>query len=113
MKVLWGDPLKGEGGFLLKLPGDGELPERLHPSAYTVVVVSGTWMHAVQGGEDVEVQPGGHYTQKAKEKHRDRCIAGPDCVVVIRTARKFDLKPVMQDVTGDVKSQAPAPKAKR
>lgn len=113
MKVLWGDPLKREGGFLLKLSGDGELPERSHASAYTVIVVSGTWIHSVQGGDDVEVRPGGHYTQRAKEKHRDRCVAGPDCVLVIRSAGKFDLKPVMQDVTGEVQPQSPAPKAKR
>lgn len=113
MKVLWGDPLKREGGFLLKLAGDDQLPERTHAAAYTVVVVSGTWIHAGQGGDEIEVRPGGHYTQRAKEKHHDRCVAGPDCVVVIRTAGKFGLKPVQQDVTGEVQQQSPAPKAKR
>jgi hypothetical protein len=105
IQVLWGNPLKREGGFLLKVSGEGELPRRTNSSSYTVVVVSGTWMHATQGGEYVEVRPGGHYTQRAKEQHRDRCVAGPDCVVVIRTAGKFDLKPVIVDTPGDVQSQ--------
>lgn len=111
--VLWGDPLKREGGFLLKLPGDSELPERMQSSSYTVVVVSGAWMHGASGDDLVEVRPGAYYKQRANQRHRDKCVAGPDCVVVVRTSGKFDLKPVLQDVTGEVKSQVPARKARR
>jgi hypothetical protein len=87
--VLTGDPRRGPAVFLLKLPGEGEIPPHTTAAAYHAVVVSGTWMHAFGTEEAMAIPPGGYWFQPARQRRADRCPAGPDCVVLVRSSGPF------------------------
>jgi hypothetical protein len=92
MSVVWGDPSKGPAGILVKLPGEGEIPMRLHGSAYHAVVVSGTWLHGFGTEEPVAMKAGDSWFQAARTPHLDRCRAGADCVVLLHSQGKLSIR---------------------
>jgi quercetin dioxygenase-like cupin family protein len=102
--LVWGDPRKGASGILVKLAGDAEIPVRVHTSAYHAVVISGTWLHGFGDEPPVAIAPGGYWFQPAKRPHVDRCQAGEECIILIHSAGKFDVR-YLDDVTTAAKKK--------
>jgi hypothetical protein len=92
---LWGDPSKGESGFMLKMPGGYDSGMHAHTGDYHAVLVSGTWIHTEEGQTEAakELPAGSYVMQAGKKMHNDVCKAGADCVLVIHMKVKADFIP--------------------
>lgn len=106
--VLSGDPAKGASVFLLKLPGEGEIPPHTTSSQYKAVVISGTWMHTFGNDPASAISAGGYWVQPARQPQTDRCPAGPDCVVLIHSAGRFDIVPAKRAGMAGTRQAEPA-----
>ena len=51
MAALWGDPLSGRYGVLLRVPAGIELPMHRHSSDERVIVIDGASIHWAEGHE--------------------------------------------------------------
>lgn len=105
--VLSGNLAKGPAVFLLKLPGETEVPRQVATSAYTAVVVSGTWMHASDRDPAVPIPPGAYWAQPAKRPHAYRCPAGPDCIAVVHARGPFALTAAPRPGMANTKESPP------
>jgi quercetin dioxygenase-like cupin family protein len=83
--ILWGDPVKGPVGFLLKLPPGNVSGLHTHTSDYHGLVVQGTLTASESGRPDEKPLPAGSYFfQPGKQVHGNTCAAnGPECIVYI------------------------------
>jgi len=92
---LWGDPSKGESGFLLKMPAGYDSGTHAHTGDYHAVLVAGTWIHTEEGQTEAakELSPGSYVMQAGKKMHKDVCKAGADCVSFIHMKVKADFIP--------------------
>ena len=91
---LWGDWMKDENyGVLVKF--DAGLMHDLHSHSHElrIVVLSGTFVHQPEGGEEMKVGPGSYVVQRAHLKHVSGCAAGADCEFFMTSTGKFDLIP--------------------
>jgi anti-sigma factor ChrR (cupin superfamily) len=92
---LWGDHAKGAFGAFFKLPAGFAVPLHTHTHDMKVVIVSGTYIQAPEGKPEFRLgsgsyflQPGGNY------RHTTTCDKASDCVFLVESGGKFDLKPV-------------------
>lgn len=92
MAVLDGDPSKGSGHFLLKLPDGFAAPLHHHSSDHFVTVVSGTLSLTVDGME-TKLPAGSFFEFKGKKQHITRCEPGADCILSVDVRGKWDVVP--------------------
>jgi quercetin dioxygenase-like cupin family protein len=92
MAVLDGDPGKGSGHFLLKLPDGFAAPLHHHSSDHFVTVVSGTLSLTVDGTE-TRLPAGSFFVFRGKKEHLTRCEPGSDCVLSVDVRGKWDVVP--------------------
>jgi len=92
---LWGDHARGAFGAFFKLPAGFAAPLHTHTHDMKVVIVSGTYIQAPEGKPEFRLghgsyfmQPGGNY------RHTTTCDKASDCVFLVESGGKFDLKPV-------------------
>lgn len=93
--ALWGDRAKGEHGMFLKLPAGFEAGMHSHTADYHAVLVSGTWVHTVDGDTSApkELAPGSYVLQPGKQNHNDVCKSKTECVIFIYQKAKGDFIP--------------------
>ena len=91
MAVLWGDPAKGAFGALHKFTPGFSMPLHFHSAGYHCVVVSGTFLQAVEGEAEKSLTSGSYVAYTGKKKHVTKCAPGAECVVFIDSGGAWDV----------------------
>lgn len=93
MATLWGDPMSGPFGALLRVPAGFESPMHRHSNDERVVVLQGTSVHWTQG-ESRETAPrittGDFLMMPARVNHVSAATDDEDCIEFITMEGKFD-----------------------
>lgn len=93
MATLWGDPLSGPYGALLRMPAGFELPMHRHSSDERVVVIDGATIHWAEG-DDRRAAPimrsGDYVLIPAGVNHASAATAGEECLELITQDGRFD-----------------------
>ncbi len=90
--TLWGDPTKGPYGGIQKFPAGFSAPLHTHSSDIKAVVISGTFVVGPEGGPENRLGPGSYEFIPNTYKHTTKCDTGSECVVLVQTQGKFDVK---------------------
>jgi uncharacterized protein DUF4437 len=93
---LWGDHSRGGAfGAFFKLPAGFAAPLHTHTHDMKVVIVSGTYIQAPEGKPEFRLGPGSYFMQPGGNyRHTTTCDKTSDCVFLVESGGKFDLKPV-------------------
>ena len=92
---LWGDWMTGGPyGVLVKFDAGLMNPLHKHSQTLKIVVLSGTFVHQPEGGEETKLGPGSYLAQAAGKHHVSGCAAGADCEFFMTSGEKFDLIPI-------------------
>ncbi len=87
--VVYGDPMKGAYGMVVKFPAGYSHGEHHHTNDIKYVVIQGTW-HDSAGGGDQMLGPGSYALVPGKMQHSNSCEASGPCVVYQEGPAKFD-----------------------
>jgi hypothetical protein len=93
MAALWGDPLSGPYGALLRMPAGFESPMHRHSSHERVVVINGASLHWAEGHDRraARIMRSGDYLLiPAGVNHVSAATAGEECLELITQDGKFD-----------------------
>lgn len=89
---LWGGMMKGGAyGALLKFDAGLMHPLHWHTQNLKIVVISGTFVHAPEGGAETKLGPGSYLLQRGGAKHASGCAPGADCEFLMTSPDKFDM----------------------
>ncbi len=92
---LWGNHAKGAFGAFFKLPAGFAAPLHTHTYDMKVVIISGTYIQAPEGKPEFRLGPGSYFMQPGGNyRHTTSCDKASDCVFLVESKGKFDLKPV-------------------
>jgi quercetin dioxygenase-like cupin family protein len=91
MAVLWGDPAKGAFGALHKFAPGFSVPLHFHSAGYHCVVISGTFIQAVEGEAEKSLTSGSYVAYTGKKKHATKCAPGAECIVFIDAGGAWDV----------------------
>ena len=91
---LWGDPKTGEHGMLRKFPAGFAPPLHLHPSVERLVVISGTILVNYEGSPEKKLERGSYSEIPANTAHSAKCASGAECVFVLMSSGRFEIKPL-------------------
>jgi quercetin dioxygenase-like cupin family protein len=92
--LLWGDPQTGEHGMLRKFPAGFAPPVHAHPSVERLVVISGTIVVSYAGSTEKRLGPGSYSEIPANMAHSAKCAIGAECVFVLMSSGRFEIRPV-------------------
>lgn len=93
MATLWGDPMAGPFGALLKVPAGFESPMHRHSNDERVVVVRGTSIHWTEGESREtaqQVTAGDFLIMPSGVNHVSAATEDEDCLEFITMDGKFD-----------------------
>ena len=105
--TLWGDPAKGPYGGIQKFPPGFSAPLHTHSSDMRATVISGTFVVGPEGGPENRLTAGSYEFIPSTYKHTTLCDTGAECVVLVETQGKFDVK-----IIGEGKKAAEKPAKK-
>ena len=89
---LWGDMAKGGPyGALVKFDAGVMHPMHWHTQTLKVVVLSGTFIHHADGGEEVRLGPGSYLLQVGRKHHSSGASADGPCEFFMTSQDKFDM----------------------
>ena len=89
---LWGDWMKGGPyGVLVKFDAGVVHPMHWHTQTLKVVVISGTFIHHADGGEEVKLGPGSYVLQAGGKHHSSGASADGPCEFFMTSQGKFDM----------------------
>lgn len=89
---LWGDHTKGAFGAFFKLPAGFAVPLHTHTHDIKVVIVSGTYIQAPEGGTEFRIGPGSYFLQPGADyRHTTSCDKASECVFYAESDGPFDL----------------------
>ncbi|HET6330144.1 MAG TPA: DUF4437 domain-containing protein [Holophagaceae bacterium] len=89
---LWGDMMKGGPyGTLVKFDAGVMHPMHWHTRTLKVVVLSGTFIHHADGGEEVKLGPGSYLLQAGGKHHSSGASADGPCEFFLTSQGKFDM----------------------
>lgn len=92
---LWGNHAKGAFGAFFTLPAGFAAPLHTHTYDMKVVIISGTYIQAPEGKSEFRLGPGSYFMQPGGNyRHTTSCDKASDCVFLVESKGKFDLKPV-------------------
>ena len=92
MAALWGDMDKdGPYGVLIKFDAGITHPLHWHTSNLKIVVISGTFVHKPEGGQETRLGPGSYLMQAGGLKHVSGCAADAPCEFLMTSGGKFDM----------------------
>jgi len=92
---LWGNHANGAFGAFIQFPAGFAAPLHTHTSDYKIAVVSGTFVQAPEGKPEFRLGPGSYLMQPGGNyKHTTACDKASDCLILVQSNGKFDLKPV-------------------
>jgi quercetin dioxygenase-like cupin family protein len=87
--VVYGDPMKGAYGMIVKFPAGYSHGEHKHTNDIKYVVIQGSW-HDSGAGTDQTMGPGSYAFVPGKTQHSNSCEASGPCVVYQEGIAKFD-----------------------
>jgi mannose-6-phosphate isomerase-like protein (cupin superfamily) len=90
---LWGDLTTGGYGSLVKLPGGMNNPPHSHTNDTKLVVISGTFWYATEGGKVTKLGPGSYLLMPAGVKHTSGTAEGSACEIFQESSGLFDFVP--------------------
>jgi uncharacterized protein DUF4437 len=82
--VLWGDPRTGPYGRFNKFAAGFDDRPHYHTRDVRAVIISGTFILQVLGGERRELAPGSYVFLPGRTPHTHSCRAGADCVLFVQ-----------------------------
>lgn len=89
---LWGDWMKGGPyGVLVKFDAGVMHQMHWHTQTLKVVVLSGTFIHHADGGEEVKLGPGSYLLQLGGKHHSSGASADGPCEFFMTSQDKFDM----------------------
>jgi anti-sigma factor ChrR (cupin superfamily) len=89
-----GDMTKGRYAAFIKLPAGSNHPLHIHTNDVKLVVISGTFWQALEGGPQIKLGPGSYLFVSGGIKHTSGVTSDADCVLFQESSGKFDLLPV-------------------
>jgi hypothetical protein len=95
-----GDMTKGRYTAFVKLPAGTTHPLHIHTNDVKLVVISGTFWQAVEGGPQVKLGPGSYLFVPGGLRHTSGVTSDADCVLFQESSGKFDLLPVADETKG-------------
>lgn len=93
-----GDMMKGGYSAFVKLPAGSNHPLHIHTNDVKLVVISGTFWQAAEGGPQVKFGSGSYLFVPGGFKHTSGITADADCVLFQESSGMFDLLPVAEVV---------------
>ena len=81
--ALWGDRDRGANGTMSRYPVGFELKPHYHTNEMRGIIVSGTWVLGVVGGETARLPAGSYFSLPGRTAHTDRCDGPDPCVLFI------------------------------
>ena len=91
-----GDMTKGRYAAFVKLPAGSNHPLHIHTNDVKLVVISGTFWQALEGGPQVKLGPGSYLFVPGGLRHTSGVTSDADCVLFQESSGKFDLLPVAE-----------------
>jgi uncharacterized protein DUF4437 len=92
---VWGDHAKGAFGAFIKFPAGFAAPMHTHTNDFKIVIVSGTFIQGPEGKPEFRLGPGSYLMQPGGNyKHTSACDKASDCLFLVQSSGKFDLRPV-------------------
>ena len=91
---LWGNHETGAHGAYVKFPAGLNVPLHTHTHDMRLAVVSGTFIHTPEGKPEVRLGPGSYLMEPGGYRHATECDKASECVFLMQSAGKFDIKPV-------------------
>lgn len=89
---LWGDWQKGGPyGVLIKFDAGVMHPLHHHTQSLRIVVISGTFIHQPEGGEEARFGPGSYVMQMGGRNHVSGCSPEAECEFFMSANNKFDM----------------------
>ncbi|MFT3841753.1 MAG: cupin domain-containing protein [Myxococcaceae bacterium] len=94
--VVWGDPVKGPVGILLRVPAGFDSGVHTHTADYRGVILQGAVTATEADDKKAPGLPAGaYYLQPGKAPHNNYCASAVDCLIYIEfTNGGIDFKPV-------------------
>jgi len=90
---LSGDITKGAYAALIKLPAGLAHPLHTHSHDSKVVVISGTFLYAPEGGKEVRLGPGSYLMVPGGVRHTSGVSADGPCEIYLEGPGMFDFHP--------------------
>jgi oxalate decarboxylase/phosphoglucose isomerase-like protein (cupin superfamily) len=91
-----GDMTKGRYAAFIKLPAGSNHPLHIHTNDVKLVVISGTFWQALEGGSQVKLGPGSYLFVPGGLRHTSGVTSDADCVLFQESSGMFDLLPVAE-----------------
>ena len=88
---------KGAYSAFVRLPAGSKHPLHTHTSDVKVVVISGTFLYAPEGGEERKLGPGSYLFVPGGLRQTSGVAEGSDCVMFQQGTGKFDMIPVVEE----------------
>lgn len=89
---LWGDWMKGGPyGVFVKFDAGVMHPMHWHTQTLKIAVISGTFIHHGEGGEEVKLGPGSYVLQVGGKHHSSGASADGPCEFFMTSQGKFDM----------------------
>jgi hypothetical protein len=94
--ILWGDPVKGPVGMILRVPAGFDSGVHTHTADYRGVILQGAVTATETDDKKAPGLPTGtYYLQPGKAPHNNICTSAVDCLIYIEfTNGGIDFKPV-------------------
>ena len=82
--VLWGDPVKGPVGIVLRVPAGFDSGVHTHTADYRGVILQGSVTATENDDPKAPGLPTGtYYLQPGKAPHNNACVSAVDCLIYI------------------------------
>jgi quercetin dioxygenase-like cupin family protein len=91
---LWGDPMKGAYGALVKLVAGEKHPLHIHTHDVKLVVISGTFLYTPEGGTEQRLGPGSYLFVPGGLRHSSGTGDDGPCEIFQTGTGAFDMKPM-------------------
>ena len=90
--VLWGSPQDDQpSGTLVKLPAGLTGTMRSHGSTFHAVTIQGRHKYREPDKDNAtNLEPGSYFSSKGRSMREVSCEMGEDCIVYVRSGRRFD-----------------------
>jgi len=89
---LWGDPMKGAYGALIRLTAGEKHPLHTHTHDVKLVVISGTFLYTPEGGTEQRLGPGSYLEVPGGLRHSSGTSDDGPCEIFQTSTGLFDMK---------------------
>jgi len=107
-----GDPVKEAATFLVRMTGGCVVGWHWHHGTEEVLLIKGTAVAQMKGGEPTTLGPGAYIQLPAYHVHRFRCASRQPCYMFVVADRPFDINYVAENGAALTPAEAVAATAK-